>query len=117
MIADTTFLIHLVREHRTGRAGPARSFLAANRRERIRTCIISLAEVAVSFSRAHQAWAYFGRWTIYRLHDGIAQAAADLDRELALAPLPLFGLLWGRKCLEIKPRAEKVCTTTPQLAS
>ena len=85
MIADTTFLIHLVREHRTGRAGPARSFLAANRRERIRTCIISLAEVAVSFPKAHQAWAYFGRWTIYRLHDGIAQAAADLDRELALA--------------------------------
>ena len=85
MIADTTFLIDLVREHRTGQAGPARSFLAANRRERIRTCIISLAEVAVSFPRAHQAWAYFGRWTIYRLHDGIAQAAADLDRELALA--------------------------------
>jgi hypothetical protein len=23
----------------------------------------------------------------------------------------------GRKCLEIKPRPEKVCTTTPQLAS
>jgi predicted nucleic acid-binding protein len=74
-----------VREHRSGRAGPARSFLAANRRERIRTCIISVAEVAVSFPRAQQAWAYFGRWTIYRLHDGIAQAAADLDRELALA--------------------------------
>jgi hypothetical protein len=36
---------------------------------------------------------------------------------IELARLPLFGLLWGRKCLEIKPKAEKVCTTTPQLAS
>jgi hypothetical protein len=34
----------------------------------------------------------------------------------ALTRLPLFGLVWGRKSLEIKPRAEKVCTTTPQLS-
>jgi hypothetical protein len=34
-----------------------------------------------------------------------------------IARLPLFGLMRGRKCLEFKPRAEKVCTTTPQLAS
>jgi hypothetical protein len=42
MIADTTFLVHLVREQRTGRAGSARAFLAAHRREVIRTSIISM---------------------------------------------------------------------------
>ena len=85
MIADTTFLVHLVRERRLGQPGAACRFLAAHRRERIRTCVISLAEVAVSFPRAEQAWAYFAKWAVYRLHDGIAQAAADLDREMALA--------------------------------
>jgi predicted nucleic acid-binding protein len=83
VIADTTFLVHLVREQRLGQPGPASGFLARNRRERIRTSIISLAEIAVSFPTAQQAWAYFGKWAVYRLHDGIAQAAADLDRELA----------------------------------
>ena len=85
MIADTTFLVHLVREHQAGKAGAALAFLAENRRERIRTCIISLAEVAVSFPTSHEAWSYFAQWSVYRLHDGIAQAAADLDREMALA--------------------------------
>ena len=46
----------------------------------MRTTIISLSEVAVAFPNSVMAWAYFKRWTIYRLHDGIAQAAADLDR-------------------------------------
>ncbi len=85
MIADTTFLVHLVRERRLGRPGPASSFLARNRRERIRTSIISLAEVAVSFPSAQQAWTYFSQWAVYRLHNGIAQAAADLDRKLVLS--------------------------------
>ena len=49
------------------------------------TSIVSLAEVAVAFPQTHLAWAYFGNWTVYRLHDGIAQAAADLDREMALS--------------------------------
>jgi predicted nucleic acid-binding protein len=83
VIADTTFLVHLVREQRLGRTGAASSFLARNRRDRIRTSIISLAEVAISFPTAQQAWVYFGKWAVYRLHDGIAQAAADLDGELA----------------------------------
>ena len=85
MIADTTFLIHLLREERTGRPGPARTFMVEHRSERIRTSIISLAEVAVSFASAEQAWHYFQtrRWTIYRLHDAIAKTAADLDREMS----------------------------------
>lgn len=85
MIADTTFLIHLLREQRMGRPGPARRFFLEHRTERIRTSIISLAEVAVSFPTAERAWHYFQtrRWTIYRLHDGIAKAAADLDRKMS----------------------------------
>jgi predicted nucleic acid-binding protein len=82
VIADTTFLIQLLREERTGASGPARTFLATHRRESVRTTIVSIGEVAVSFRTAEEGWHYFQtrRWTIYRLHDGIAKAAADLDR-------------------------------------
>lgn len=85
MIADTTFLIHLLREERLPSPGRARNFLRNHRREPIRTTIISLAEVAVAFPTAERAWHYFQtrRWTIYRLHDGIAKAAADFDREMS----------------------------------
>jgi predicted nucleic acid-binding protein len=71
-----------MREKRSGIVGPARSFFAQHRAEIIRTSIISLAEVAVAFPTSVDAWAYFKQWTIYRLHDGIAQAASDLDRQL-----------------------------------
>src|SRR5437764_3922851 len=83
MIADTTFLVHWVRETRTLRIGPARTFIARHRLEVVRTTIISLAEVAISFPTADRAWEYFGRWSVYRLHDGIAKTAADLDRRMA----------------------------------
>ena len=83
MIADTTFLIHLLAETRSARRGPASAFLAGNRNA-IRTSIISLAEIAVSFPTAEQAWEYFrmSRWNVYRLHDGVAKAAADVNRGL-----------------------------------
>ena len=83
MIADTTFLSHWMRERRSGVVGPARAFFAQHRVEIIRTSIISLAEVAVAFPNSVEAWAYFKKWTVYRLHDGIAHAAADLDRQMA----------------------------------
>ena len=82
MIADTTFLIHLLREQSAGSPGPALTFLTRQRTRTIRTSIISLSEVAVSFPSADDAWEYFKRWSVYRLHDGIAKAAADLDREV-----------------------------------
>jgi predicted nucleic acid-binding protein len=85
VIADTTFLIDLLAERRVGTVGPARAFFARRRSEVIRTCIISLTEVAVSFSTSDRAWEYFSSWLVYRLHDGVAKAAADLDRRLALA--------------------------------
>jgi predicted nucleic acid-binding protein len=83
MIADTTFLVHLLAEQRSARRGPASVFLADNRSV-VRTSIISLAEIAVSFPTSERAWEYFraSRWSVYRLHDGVAKAAADLDREI-----------------------------------
>ena len=83
MIADTTFLIHFVQEGARGRDGPARTFLARHRREVIRTSIISLAEVAVGFGNSAEAWDYFKWWKVYALHRGVAEAAADVDRQLA----------------------------------
>ena len=83
MIADTTFLSDWMRERQARAMGPARTFLAEHRSEIIRTSIISLAEVAVSFPTSSQAWDFFKPWPVYRLHDGIAQAAADLDRTMA----------------------------------
>ncbi len=85
MIADTTFLIHFVNEGALGRRGPARAFLAHHRREIIRTSIISMAEVAAGFENSAVAWDYFKWWKIYALHRGIAEAAADVDREMAVA--------------------------------
>jgi len=84
MIADTTFLIQFANEGAASQIGPARTFLASHRREIIRTSIISLAEAAVGFERSAAAWEYFKWWKIYALHRGIAEAAADVDRELVL---------------------------------
>jgi predicted nucleic acid-binding protein len=83
MIADTTFLSHWMRERRGGVTGPATTFFVEHRKEIIRTSIISLTEVAVLFRTSSEAWAYFKQWTVYRLHDGIAQVAADVDRRLS----------------------------------
>jgi predicted nucleic acid-binding protein len=82
MIADTNFLIHYFREGRDGRRGPARTFLANHRAAPVRTCVIAVAEVAVSFPLSTEAWDYFSLFKIYALHRGIAEAAADVDREL-----------------------------------
>ena len=57
-------------------------FFAENRGALIRTSIISLAEIAPSFARSAEAWEYFKMWKIYALHRGIAEAAADVDREM-----------------------------------
>ncbi len=82
MIADTTFLVHLLQEDRTSRTGRARAFLGNHRREVIRTTIISLAEIAVVFPSSAAAWSHFKNWKVYALHRGIAEMAADIDRDL-----------------------------------
>lgn len=81
MIADTTFLSDLLQELRKGMLGPARGFLAKHH-EPVRTTIISVGELAVFFAQSHEAWEWLSRWRIYPLHRGIAQAAADIDRQL-----------------------------------
>ena len=82
MIADSTFLIDLVRERRSGHRGPALSFLAAQRASVVRACVIGIGEVAVAFPTSAEAWHYFRAFRIYPLHRGIVDAAADVDREL-----------------------------------
>ena len=59
MIADTTFLVHFIRERLTEQIGPARTFFVQNREEAVRTTQISLGEVAVSFPTSAAAWDYF----------------------------------------------------------
>jgi predicted nucleic acid-binding protein len=85
MIADTAFLIDLMQERRAGRLGSAGSFLAAHRPGLVRTCIICLGEVAVSFPKSAEAWQYFRFFRVYPLHRGVTEAAADIDRELILS--------------------------------
>jgi predicted nucleic acid-binding protein len=41
-----------------------------------------LREIAVLFDSAREAWEWLGKWHIYRLHDGVANAASDIDRSL-----------------------------------
>ena len=82
MIADTTFPSHFLREGRTGTGGPARAFFAKHRQELIRTSIICVGKVSVSFPASADAWEYFKLWKILPLHRGVVDAAADIDREL-----------------------------------
>lgn len=48
----------------------------------IRTTIITVGELAAWLDQSEQVWAFFRRWKVYRLHDGIVSAAADIDRAL-----------------------------------
>jgi predicted nucleic acid-binding protein len=83
VIADTTFLIHFLREQKTRTGGPAQAFLESHRNGVIRTTSISIGEIAIAFPTSSLAWAYFRKWTIYHLHRGVVEAAADVDRHLS----------------------------------
>jgi len=82
MIADTTFLSDLLRERQRDKEGPAAAMLRRLRDGRVRTTIISVAEIAVLFDHSFEAWNWLEHWKIYPLHQGIAQKAADIDRRL-----------------------------------
>jgi len=82
MIADTTFVSDLLKEQRTAQAGAASRFLLEHRTQKIRTSIITAGELAVLFPNSAAAWQFLDRWEIYRLHAGVVDAAADIDREL-----------------------------------
>jgi len=89
MIADTIFLSDFLKETRRQMRGPAIDFLAEHRTAPIRTTIITAAEIAVMFKESTEAFAWLARWKIYPLHNGIAIAAADIDRKLTAAGLRL----------------------------
>lgn len=108
MIADTTFLIDLLREQRRGRHGPAHRALAAVTDEPLRTTIISAGEVLVGFPDNAAGWTWLADWEIYRLSAEVASAAADLDRKLLRANRRLgendtwiagFALCYGERLL------------------
>ncbi len=82
MIADTTFLSHLLREQRAAKAGAASRFFFKHRAQKIRTSLISAGELSPLFPSATEAWVFLSRWEIYRLHIGVVDAAADIDREM-----------------------------------
>ena len=81
MIADTTFLSHLLRERDPG-AGPATRFLARRRTESFLVTVISVGELAVLFDTNQEARLFLQRYCQLRLFPEIAYAAAEVDREL-----------------------------------
>lgn len=82
MIADTSFVISFLREQADHTRGPARAFLAARRTALFRTTIVTAGEVAVGLEDSGDVWLALKHWTILRLHPGIVEAAADVDRDL-----------------------------------
>jgi len=83
MIADTTFLVHFIQEDQARQRGPARNFFTNHRRgDLVRTSVINIGEIAVSFPTSAAAWHYFQKWTVYRLTQGVVDMAANIDREL-----------------------------------
>jgi predicted nucleic acid-binding protein len=82
MIADSTLISDLFKERRRGQPGPASAFLVRHRKQKIRISIITAGEVLLLFEDSATAWRWLEPWTIYRLHFGIVEAAAEIDREL-----------------------------------
>jgi predicted nucleic acid-binding protein len=81
MIADSNFISEMIREQRRGVAGRAGRFFSAYRMDRLRTSVISVGEIMILFPTASEAWRWMSKWQIYRLHIGIVEAAAEVDRE------------------------------------
>ena len=82
MIADTTFVSDFLKEQRQAAAGAAAEFFFKHRAAKIRTSIITAGEVSILFPEARAAWVFLDRWEIYRLHVGVVDAAADVEREM-----------------------------------
>lgn len=82
MIVDTTFASDLVRERRRNQRGPASALLSRYRAQSFRLTIITAGEISVLFENSVAAWEWLKDWPLYRLHAGIMDAAADIDREM-----------------------------------
>lgn len=82
MIADTNFVSELFKERRAARVGVATRFFNRHRAHTIRLSIITAGEILVWFESSAAGVEVLKPWTIYPLHLGIVETAADIDRAL-----------------------------------
>ena len=82
MIADTTFLIDLLREQKAGKEGRATRFLQSNRDAVFRTTIITVGEIAAGFDNVEDARNFFSRIPLLRLSMETVYECARVDQEL-----------------------------------
>jgi predicted nucleic acid-binding protein len=82
VIADTTFLIDLLREQKTGKPGRATRFLEANRSVVLHTTVISVGEVAAGFENIEDARNFFSRLPLLRLAMDTVYECSRVDYEL-----------------------------------
>ena len=83
MIADTNFLIDLVKEGKSGRPGRALTFLDRHRGLELATTIITVGELAAGFEKLVEARHFFSRIHLFRLGVDAAYEASRIDRELS----------------------------------
>lgn len=82
MIADTNFLIDLLREQKASSPGPATAFLEKHRGIELATTIITVGELAVGYQHVEDARRFFSRIPLFRLGVDAAYEASRVDREL-----------------------------------
>jgi predicted nucleic acid-binding protein len=82
VIADTNFLIDLLREQKHGRPGPASQFLNRHRSFELATTIVTVGELAVGYQNVEEARRFFSRIPLFRLGVDAAYEASRVDREL-----------------------------------
>ena len=82
MIADTTFLIDLLREQKSGKEGRATRFLQSNREVVLSTTIITVGEIAAGFDNVEDARNFFARIPLLRLSMETVYECARVDQEL-----------------------------------
>jgi predicted nucleic acid-binding protein len=89
MIADTTFLIDLLREQKIGKEGRATKFLQAHREVVFSTTIITVGEIAAGFDNVEDARNFFARIPLLRLSMETVYECARVDQELRSVGLRL----------------------------
>ena len=82
MIADTTFLIDLLRERNRLEEGKATRFLEAHRTAVFRTTVISVGEVATGFDHVEDARDFFSSIPLLRLSFDTVHECSRVEREL-----------------------------------
>jgi len=82
LLLDTSFLIELEEELAERRVGPARRFMAENRKERFGVSIVSVAEFAEGFEDSSKVDVFLRKFRKEPLHTGIAYLNAALQSSL-----------------------------------